>query len=90
MEVEPSRKRKRSVSRSVSGSPKGRRQGQDKRSPSPSPVRTTYPTNPDLGEVANQQPKLFITSLAAEVSEDDLRGIFQSAGEIVDICLKSN
>ena len=37
---------------------------------------------------ANQEPKLFVSNLAEEVYEDDLRTLFQECGEIVDFCLK--
>ena len=38
----------------------------------------------------DQEPKLFITSLAEDVNEDDLRNLFQVHGEIVDFFMKTN
>ena len=37
-----------------------------------------------------QPPKLFITSLSADVSEEDLRNVFEPHGNIVDIFIKEN
>ena len=74
---------RRSVSRSPSHSPPRRA-----RDPAPavelgSPARSPprYRAEPE----PEKEPKLFIGSVASEVTEDELRDVFSPHGEIVDI-----
>ena len=78
--VENSRpKRRRSVSRSGSGSP-----------PRVSKDQHSRIDEPQEQPPSDQEPKLFVTSLADETTEDDLIKVFQVHGEIVDVYIKSN
>ena len=41
-------------------------------------------------EKVGKQPKLFVTNLVDEITDDDLRTTFQSCGEITDVYIKKN
>ena len=59
-------------------------------SPQNSPRSPTQRKEPDPPADPEQPPKLFITALAPEVTEDDLRTLFQEHGEIVDFFMREN
>ena len=80
----------RSPSRSGSATPPRRA-----RAPSPQRSQNKSPSPPrqepePAQQEPQQEPKLFITSLANEVTEDDLRSTFEPHGNIVNIFVKEN
>lgn len=54
---------------------------------SPSPPQASY--EPPQQE-PEQEPKLHITNVPDDITEEDLRGIFEPHGNIIDVAIKGN